>query len=276
MTRTINQETFTITVEVVPPGGPDPEPILKALTPLGDLAFHGFNVATNPLAKPRMSALALSALIQQRTQKPVMLHVTTRDHNRLSLQGLLWGARALDIDEVLISTGDFISLGDRADTTTVRDVDVFDLVRMARQAGLRTGVVLNVRTQPDRWRTEVRWLRYKVEAGAQFVITQPPYDAAGVAKLKEAIAPLGVPVIMGVLPLRSPEHAEFLHHRVVGIEVPEPVRRRMAQAADPVAEGAANAREMVALARRTFSGACLMPPFGHYEIVFDILDEKES
>ena len=273
MTLNIDKDHFTTTVEVVPPVGPDPGTILEALASLGDLALDGFNVATNPLAKPRMSALALSALIQQRTRKPVILHVTTRDHNRLSLQGLLWGTRALGFDTVLVSTGDFISLGDRADTTTVRDVDVFDLVRMAREAELRTGVVLNVRTQPDRWRTEVRWLRYKVEAGAQFVITQPPYDAAGVARIEEAISPLGVPVLMGVLPLRSPEHAEFLHHRVVGIEVPEPVRQRMKEAADPVAAGAANAREMVALARRTFSGACLMPPFGHYEIAFDILGD---
>lgn len=276
MTLHINSETFTVTVEVVPPVGPDPDPLLEALTPLGDLALDGFNVATNPLARPRMSALALSGLIQQRVHKPVVLHVTTRDHNRLSLQGLLWGARALDLDTVLVSTGDFISLGDRADTTTVRDVDVFDLIRMAREAGLRTGAVLNVRTQPDRWRTETRWLRYKVEAGAQFVITQPAYDEAGVARLEEAIAPLGVPALMGILPLRSFAHAEFLHHRVVGIDVPEPVRQRLAQAADPVAEGAAQAREMLVLARQTFSGVCLMPPFGHYEIVFDILDEKRS
>jgi homocysteine S-methyltransferase len=276
MTFNINQETFTVTVEVVPPVGPDPRLILEALTPLGDLALDGFNVATNPLAKPRMSALALSALIQQRVQKPVILHVTTRDHNRLSLQGLLWGARGLDIDTVLISTGDFVSMGDRADTTTVRDVDVFDLIRMAREAGLRTGAVLNVRPQLDRWRTEVRWLRYKVEAGAQFVITQPAYDAAGVARLEEAMAPLGIPVLMGILPLRSPEHAGFLHHRVIGIDVPEPVRQRMEEAADPVAEGAANARKMLTLARQTFNGACLMPPFGHYEIVFDILDKKGS
>ncbi|MGD2179377.1 MAG: methylenetetrahydrofolate reductase, partial [Anaerolineae bacterium] len=138
-------------------------------------------------------------------------------------------------------------------------------------ADLRAGVVLNVRSHPDRWRTEIRWLRYKVEAGAQFVITQPVYNANGISKLQEAISPLEVPVLMGILPLHSTAHANFLHRRVVGIEVPEAVRQRLARASDPVAEGAANARDMLALARGTFSGACLMPPFGHYEIVFDIL-----
>lgn len=120
---------FMITIEVVPPAGPDAEPILTALESLGDLAFDGFSVATNPVAKPRMSALALCNLIQRRTGQPAVLHCTTRDHNRLSIQGLLWGARALGIETVLVATGDFVALGDRARTTTVRDVDVFALVR---------------------------------------------------------------------------------------------------------------------------------------------------
>ncbi|NIV37912.1 MAG: homocysteine methyltransferase, partial [Anaerolineae bacterium] len=107
-------EPFTITVEVVPPAGPDPEPILTALGQLAGLTFDGFSVATNPVAKPRMSALALCALIQKRTGRPATLHCTTRDHNRLSIQGLLWGARALGIETVLVATGDYVALGDRA------------------------------------------------------------------------------------------------------------------------------------------------------------------
>jgi len=140
---------FVVTVEVVPPAGPDVEAILSALEALAGLPVDGFSVATNPVAKPRMSALALCALAQRRTGRPAILHCTTRDHNRLSLQGLLWGARALAVGTVLVTTGDFVALGDRASTTTVRDVDVFDLVRMARQAGLRTGVVLNPYPESD-------------------------------------------------------------------------------------------------------------------------------
>jgi methylenetetrahydrofolate reductase (NADPH) len=102
-------ETFVVTIEVVPPDGPDPAKVLSALESLKELPFYGFNVATNPVAKPRMSAMALCAMIQQRTKKPAILHLTTRDHNRLSLQGELWGTKALGIDTVMVATGDFVA-----------------------------------------------------------------------------------------------------------------------------------------------------------------------
>ncbi len=262
---------FSITVEVVPPAGPDAEPILTALKSLSGLPFDGFSVATNPVAKPRMSALTLCSLIHQRTGRPAILHCTTRDHNRLSIQGLLWGARALGIEAVLVATGDFVALGDRARTTTVRDVDVFALVRMAREAGLYTGVVLDPHPESDGLEQAVRRLERKVEAGAQFAVTQPVYDEASARALANATRHVAIPVILGLLPLRTARHAEFLHHKVAGIAVPEHVQERMRRAADPLAEGVVGAREMLAIARQWFAGACLMPPFDHYEILFDIL-----
>jgi methylenetetrahydrofolate reductase (NADPH) len=265
---------FMITVEVVPPAGPEAEPILSALESLAALSFDGFSVATNPVAKPRLSALALCALIQQRMRRPAILHCTTRDHNRLSIQGLLWGARVLGIETVLVATGDFVALGDRARTTTVRDVDVFALVRLAREAGLHTGVVLDPHPESNGLEQAVRRLDAKVEAGAQFVVTQPVYDEASARALAEATGHVGIPVILGILPLRTARHAEFLHHKVAGIAVPEQVRERMSRASDSVAEGVANACEMLALARQHFAGACLMPPFDHYEVLFDILPEQ--
>jgi homocysteine S-methyltransferase len=262
---------FEITVEVVPPAGPDPGPLLQALKPLRGLPFAAFSVATNPLAKPRLSALALSALIQKEVGRPAILHCTTRDHNRLSLQALLWGARALGVETVLVATGDFVALGDRARTTTVRDVDVFGLVQMAREAGLQTGVVLDPRPESNGLRQAIRRLRRKAEAGAQFAVTQPVYDRAGALALAEAAGGVGLPVFLGILPLRSARHALFLHEKVAGIVVPEAVRRQMAEAADPVAEGVALAREMLHLAREVFAGACIMPPFDRYEVVEQVL-----
>jgi len=267
-------ESFTITVEVVPPVGPDPEPTLTALERLTALTFDGFSVATNPVAKPRMSALALCALIQERTGRPTTLHCTTRDHNRLSIQGLLWGARALGIETVLVATGDFVALGDRARTTTVRDVDVLALVHMAREAGLYTGVVLDPHPESNGLERATRRLGRKVEAGAQFAVTQPVYDEASGRALAEATRHIGMPIILGILPLRTARHAEFLHHHVAGIAVPEGMRARMTGARDPVAEGMANARDMLAVARQHFGGACLMPPFDHYEALFEIIREK--
>jgi len=267
-------DKFMITVEVVPPAGPDAAPLLTALEPLAGLTFDAFSVATNPVAKPRMSAMALSALLQQKTGKPAILHCTTRDHNRLSLQGMLWGARALGIETVLIATGDFIALDDRKHTTSVRDLDVFDLVGMARAAELRTGVVFDTHPESDGLENAVRRLARKIAAGAQFAVTQPVYDEAGADQLIEATQHLKIPTILGILPLRTPRHAEFLHRKVAGIAVPEEVRNRMQRADDPVAEGLANAREMLAIARRRFAGACLMPPFDHYEVLLDILSER--
>ena len=269
-------DPFTITVEVVPPASPDAEPILTSLEALGGLTIHGFSVATNPVAKPRMSALALCALIQRRTGRPATLHCTTRDHNRLSIQGVLWGARALGIRTVLVATGDFVALGDRAHTSTVRDLDVFGLVHLAREGGLRTGVVLDPHPESNGFERAIRRLERKVDAGAQFAVTQPVYDAGSARRLAQATQHIGIPIVLGILPLRTARHAEFLHHRVAGIAVPEHVRERMAHTSDPVAEGAANAREMLAIARQQFAGACLMPPFDHYETLFAILRDSKS
>jgi len=265
---------FTVTVEVVPPAGPDVQPLLKRLEPLAGLAFDAFSVATNPVAKPRMSALALCALLQQKIGKPAILHCTTRDHNRLSLQGELWGARALGIETVLAATGDFVALHERAATTSVRDVDVCGLVGMAREAGLRTGVVFDTHPESNGRQQAVQRLARKVAAGAQFAVTQPVYDPAGARQLLEATRQIEVPIILGILPLRTPRHAEFLHTKVAGIAVPQQVRERIRHAADPVAAGLANAAEMLALARKLFSGACLMPPFDHYEMLHELLENK--
>ena len=262
---------FAVTVEVVPPASPEADPVLAALASLGDLAFEGYSVATNPVARPHMSALAMATLIQRHTGKPAILHCTTRDHNRLSLQGLLWGARALGIETVLVASGDHVGLQSGSHTSAVRDLDVFDLVKMARAAGLHTGVVLDPRPGSDRLDYEVQRLKHKIESGAQFVVTQPVYDEAGAQTLRHALRGINIPVMLGILPLQSVRHAQFLHNRVAGIAVPKAIQKRMELAADPASEGIANAREMLAVARRWFSGTFLMPPFNRYDILREIL-----
>jgi methylenetetrahydrofolate reductase (NADH) len=264
-------EPFVVTIEVVPPQGPCPAKILSALESLATRPFYGFSVASNPVARACMSALALCTMIRQRTRKPTILHVTTRDQNRLSLQGELWGARALGIETVLVATGDFVAAGDRRHTTTVRDADVFDLVRMARQAELRTGVVFDTHPETSGLVDAVDHLKRKVAAGAEFAVTQPVFDRVAADELAEATRDVGIPVIMGVLPLRTARHAEFLHTKVAGIVVPASLRRRMKDASDPTAAGIDNAREMIATARERFCGVCIMPPFGHYDVLLDIL-----
>ena len=264
-------ESFVVTIEVVPPEGPDPAKILTALEALATLPFYGFSVATNPVAKPRMSAMSLCAMTQHRTKKPAILHLTTRDHNRLSLQGELWGAKALGLETVMVATGDFVAFKDRGNTTTVRDADVYGLVRMARESGLKTGVVFDTHPENNGLARAVDHLKRKVDAGAQFAVTQPVYDEPGADEIADATRNIDIPIIMGILPLRTPRHAEFLHTKVAGIAVPEALRQRMYSATDPVAEGAANAREIMTAARHRFAGACIMPPFDHYEVMNAIL-----
>jgi homocysteine S-methyltransferase len=258
-------------VEVVPPAGPDEEPLLARLESIAGLPLQGFSIATNPLARPYMSAFAFSLLIGQRTGKPTILHCTTRDHNQLSLQGLLWGARASGINEVLVTTGDHVGISAGKRTSAIHDLDVFALVRMAREAGLRTGVVLDPRPESNRLQHEIRRLEHKVRQGAQFAVTQPVYDRDRALALAQATAHLDIQLILGILPLRTARHARFLHQRVAGITVPEAIQQRLAQASDPGAEGIGLARELVAAAREWFSGVFIMPPFGHYEILSEIL-----
>ena len=202
---------FTLTVEVVPPKGADPDPLLKALAALDSSLFFGYSVATNPVAKAHMSALALCTLVHGRLGKPAILHCTTRDHNALSLQGLLWGGRALGIDTVLVATGDTISYGRRYETTAVGDMDVFDLVEAAREAGYCTGVVFDPHPESQRLEREAERLRKKVRRGAQFAVTQPVYSVQAAQQIAAAIDASGVPTMLGILPLRTARHARFLH-----------------------------------------------------------------
>jgi methylenetetrahydrofolate reductase (NADPH) len=265
------ENSFTVTVEVVPPAGPDPGPLLDALSALDPSLFFGYSVATNPVARAHMSALALCALISRKLRKAAILHCTTRDHNALSLQGLLWGGLALGIDTVLVATGDTIAYRHRYKTTAVRDLDVFSLVEASREAGLCTGVVFDPHPETRGLKREAQRLQEKVRRGAQFAVTQPVYTKESAERIADAIGSAGVPIMLGILPLRTSRHAEFLHEKVSGISVPNQVRRRMHDAEYPLQEGIRISRELLKDARKLFAGACLMPPFGHYEIVDEIL-----
>lgn len=262
---------FPITVEVVPPAGSDPSGLLAVLDSLKDLPVDGFSVATNPVAKARMCAMSLSALIQHKTGKPAILHSTTRDHNRISLQSMFWGAKALGINTVMLATGDFVSMAQRNMVSDVKDVNVFELIKMAVESGMQTGAVLDFRPEFNGLEREVERLEKKVAAGASFIVTQPIYDRDMARTISITTSHLDIPIIMGILPLRTPKHAHFLHDKVAGIAVPEKLLQRMENANEPVAEGIANARKMLAIAREFFKGACIMPPFDHYEIMPDIL-----
>ena len=262
---------FIITIEVVPPKGNDPKNLLEKLTSLSDLSFYGFSVASNPVAKPRMSAMVFTHLIQKATKKPAILHCTVRDHNRLGLQSELWGARALGIDTIIAVTGDPSAPKADKTTSTVNDLNVCQLIAMAKDSDLYTGAVLDFRPEVNGLDHEAKRLEKKVASGCRFIVTQPIYDEQTAKEIDKATNHLNVPILMGILPLLSYKHAVFLHDKVAGIAVPESLRQRMETARDPVKEGVLQAKQMLELAKKMYSGACIMPPFDRFEILADIL-----
>ena len=262
---------FIITIEVVPPEGNDPAEILEKLCRLSSLRFHAFSVASNPVAKPRMSAMVFTHLVQKATRKPAILHCTIRDHNRLGLQSELWGAKALGIDTVIAVTGDPSAVRAHDPTSTVGDLNVFQLIALAKDADLNTGAVFDFRPEVNGLEHEAKRLEKKVAAGCQFIVTQPVYDEATAQAIHTATRHLKVPVIMGILPLLSYKHAVFLHDKVDGIAVPGPLRQQMKQASDPIKEGVYQSKRLLELGKSYFSGACVMPPFDRFDILSEIL-----
>ncbi|HCY84101.1 MAG TPA: homocysteine methyltransferase [Desulfobacteraceae bacterium] len=268
---TSDPDRFKITLEVVPPEGADTARLMDKILPIANLSFDAFSVASNPVAKPRMSAMAFAALLQQKTGNPAILHLTVRDHNRLGLTAELWGAKAMGIDTVIAVTGDPSAKNTDHPATTVNDLNVFEMITLAKDSGMTTGAVLDFRPEVDGLAHEIKRIEKKAAAGASFIVTQPVYDSDTANRIKQGIAHVRVPVLMGILPLLTARHARFLHEKVAGIAVPQSLREAMDTAANPLDAGIENACDMLALARHTFAGACVMPPFERFDILDQIL-----
>lgn len=262
---------FRILVEVVPPPHGNPENLLDKLDALQGLPISAFNVASNPVAKPHLSALVLSGLIQQRTGIPALPHFTTRDHNRLSLISSLWGAKALGMKEVLVTTGDFPPPDIPGAVHPVADLSVFELLSLAVQENLRPGVVLGIPRSSDDFQAQMKRLAKKLQRGAEFVITQPVYTPDRIETLLHAAQEIPIPIYPGILPLRSANHGHYMDHNVRGIHVPESLLAELESAAEPGGIGLKNAADMLKIIRRNFPGVCLMPPFQQYNLIHELV-----
>jgi methylenetetrahydrofolate reductase (NADPH) len=264
-------KNFIITIEVVPPHGNNSKNLLEKLSNLADLNFDGFSVASNPVAKPKMSAMVFSHLIQTTTGKPAILHCTIRDHNRLGLQSELWGAKALGIDTIIAITGDPSSVSADNPTEFVADLNVFELITLSENSNLYTGAVLDFRPEVNGLKHEISRLEKKVASGCRFLVTQPIYDRHTAEEIFNGIKHFNIPVIMGILPLLSYKHARFLHDKVAGIAVPEILQQQMKEVKNPLKYGISHAKDMLDLAKSMYAGACIMPPFDRFDILKDIL-----
>lgn len=279
---------FVVSVEVDPPAGVDPSKALAGARALKAAGVRYVNIADGPRATVRMSPLSLACLLRRDVGVEPIVHVTCRDRNLLGLQSDLLGAHALGLRDLLVITGDPSKLGDYPEATTVYDLDSVGLLRLVsnlnrgiepsgrRLAGATT-FVKGCGAEPgasDLVR-EIDRLRRKVDAGADYVMTQPVYDAEVMDRFLDRIGDLGVPVVLGVLPLASHRNAEFLHHEVPGMTIPEPIRERMRLAgggSEGREEGVRIAREIAAAFVPRVRGLYVMPPFDRYDIAIAVIE----
>lgn len=282
---------FLVTVELDIPRGVELEAVLEGALYLRRSGVDAVNISDGARARLRMSSIALSYLVQSRTGMECITHVACRDRNVVGLQAELLGAHALGVRNILAVTGDPPHIGDYPFATAVFDVDSVGLIGILRSfnegrdalgnpLGGATNFCIACACNPaaEDWEAERARLERKVAGGAQVIFTQPVFDLDLWERCLRAVEALGVPVLVGVLPLRSVRHAEFLHYEVPGIRIPQWVRRRMAQAATSEAalqEGIALAVEFVRAVRQTVQGIYLMPPFRRYEVAVEILRQLE-
>ena len=279
---------FTVSVEIDPPRGILTSKVLAGARLMAERGVDCINIADSPMARIRMSAMALAYQIHR--ELPAMeliLHYTTRDRNLMALQSELLGAHALGLRNILCLTGDPPSLGDYPNMTAVFDTDSVGLIGIVRrlnegsdQAGSsiggRTAFAMGCGVNPtaEDLGQELERFQKKLEAGVQFVMTQPVYELESWKRFLDRLGGMPkVPILIGILPLQSFRHAEFLHNEVPGIQVPEWIRRRLHEAGNEGQKvGVELARQLLAEARDLANGVYLMPSFGRYENCLDVLE----
>lgn len=283
---------FVVSVEVDPPRGLNPEKQIAGARLARRYGADAVNVADSPMARVRMSALAMATQIQQQAGIETILHFTTRDRSLMGLQADLLGAHALGLRNILALTGDPPSLGDSQNSSPVYDVDSVGLVHILNQfnqgqdlegkvLGQRSRFSISVACDPTRadLTKEAGRLHAKLRNGAHFVMTQPIYDPKVWTRFtetyEELYGPIPIPVLIGILPLQSFKHASFLHHEVPGITLSEDALARMRAAGRQGRQVGIDMGQELLLALQHapyVQGVYLMPSFGRYETACQVLN----
>src|SRR5262245_10466705 len=243
--RKLEAGEFAVSVELDPPRGHTLDKLVQGAKLLREHGVEVVDINDGSLGRVRMAVLPTGLLVREATGLDVSMHFTCRDRNLMSIQADLLGAHALDIRNILAMTGDPPRAGDYVNATAVFDVDGIGLMEILRRMneGLDatgTGIgepmafffggALNPAAEDTA--REIERFRRKVDAGARWVQTQPVYDLAALDRFLERAGGSPVPVLVGVLPLHSSRHAEFLHNEVPGITIPDDIRRRMREAGE--------------------------------------------
>lgn len=282
---------FVTMVEIVPPKGIEISKEVEGARFLKSVGVDAINIPDSPRASARMSNQALSLLVQQQVGIEAILHYTCRDRNVLGIQSDLLGAAATGIRNLICITGDPPKMGNYPDATAVFDVDAIGLVNIVNNLnrgldigdnplGHGTSFVIGVGANPGlpNLDEEIRRFEYKVEAGAEYAVTQPVFDLSLLQKFLKRIEHCHIPVVAGIWPLVSLRNAEFMRNEL-RVSVPDEVLDRMSRASTPEAareEGIAIAREMLSAVKNLVQGAQISAPMGRYATAVDVLEALGS
>jgi methionine synthase / methylenetetrahydrofolate reductase(NADPH) len=291
LARKLADGTFVISVEIDPPRSIRIDRTIEAARLLAQAGVDLVNVSDSATGRVRMGAMAVAFGIQHDLDLECLVHLTTRDRNLMALEAELLGAHALGVRNVLALTGDPPRAADQRTTTAVWDVDAIGLIEIIRRLNLgedqagapigqRAGFTVACALDPTAADSDKEWSRLerKLAAGADLIMTQPLYSVAQVewmldrARERFGNAGFPVPVLLGVLPLHSARHAEFLHNEVPGITIPDDQRAAMRDAGERGAEvGLEMAMNLLEQAESQISGTYIMPSFGRYELSAELV-----
>ena len=281
---------FVTSVEIVPPKGVDPTPMLEQCRALRAAGVAAVNVPDGPRAQSRMGVLPSAILIQRDVGIETVIHYCCRDRNLLGMLSDILGAHAAGLRNILIITGDPPKMGPYPEATAVFDIDSIGLTNLvyrlnhgldpgSNSIGAPTRWVIGVGVNPgaldlDRELSRFAW---KVDAGAEFAVTQPVFDVRQLELFLERVEQFKIPVVAGIWPLLSLRNAEFLANEVPGVSVPEEVLARMRKVSDrgkeaALAEGVAIAREMFRQVRGAVQGVQVSAPFGRVEVALEVFE----
>ena len=282
---------FVVAVEMDPPRGLSIHKRLAGASLLADAGADVIDVADSPMARMRMSPWAVCHLIQSQFEVETTLHFPTRGRNLLRVQGDLLAAYAMGIKNVFVVMGDPTAIGDYPDASDSYDLVPTGLIHLIKEgfnqgvdhAGGEIGQPTNffvgaaLNLCPSKPEREIKVLRKKLKSGADFFLTQPVFDLARarnfVKEYEDQYGPIGIPILVGILPLVTDRHARFLHNEVPGITIPDQIQRRMSQVAgDPALEGAKISLELIHDLQSDFQGVYFMPAFNRFDMVAEIID----
>ena len=288
----ISRGEFVTSVELVPPRGVDASKLLRDAAMLRDAGVDAINVPDGPRAQSRMAAVLTSLLIEQGSRIETVTHYCCRDRNLLGMLSDLLGASAVGLRNLLLITGDPPKMGPYPSATAVFDIDSIGLTNLVSQLnhgldpggnsiGEPTRFVIGVGVNPASPdpANELRRFEWKAEAGAEYSITQPVFDADQLEKFLRSVESLAIPVVAGIWPLVSVRNAEFLANEVPGVSVPDAVIARMRRAnaiskQHAVQEGIAIAREMLERVRPSVAGVQVSAPFGKAELALEVFADS--